>query len=1080
MVSPTISSPTKVPPLSYADHAKKAQNIKSPISPQLNRTPVQSLSTTSGTLAPFSSPPLKPVAPPLALDLDSDPALNVVTLTDHHSPSASNVKTINGDTRANNDLASKALSVVAAHTSSQKSPVLNVWNVRKEQLAAARAALTEALAKELPPEPQALLPSSDSALPQNTVPSIAAFNSPTAPAPNSSHGPSALLNGVTSEDHDPFTVRTTIRSTRPLPPPVDDTDNWPEVGKAPTSTHSTANPSVTHPDDSAVRNGSEGDQIPTTIISRKSASLFLSILSDVLAVVSLSLLLRYILLPTVFTNYDVFLLPSIEITGEKTKWVPIPPKELQATADALAKPTKRQNRRDTYHTNHSRLGPRSGTHTAAGSASGSAQSQSRGHSASQSTSHSRVQSRSESLQSSPSIARERPLPADDGSGVSGQGAMNHMTASWSSRASSPPLAVRHLRSAIDPNISLSNKTRPGPSYNQVGIQTSDNPSSAHLHYSTQPTQQYYYYPNAHVPMPPQQNGYPIQSGTPPVPYPNSGAPYSITASYAAYDYHNSAPHYGYWDTSQSHPGSGTHSPVYPPLQAGLPYYLTHFALTYPQQHPPPPRSVQSSTGVRPRLSPLEQSQAVAGYKEVAIGKESPVVFGSIGTPGASQSPSPAPLPSGKINWRDGVAERGEDKEEDEKAFTKFSIGVTPGDGPSRLRGRTASHKSRTTTVSTSGTESEVKTEDETEESVPASTESKIIDLTDSQELKWEFGTATSSLREDRSVHSLPISSDNPHDDIEVLHETLPPVLPSITGFGVHSGTVYRSTSRSPPGGVQSDAIPPIVEGALLPARLRDVAAGDDFEVKDFGYGFGPASGTGRAPVITREEREAREREHRREREREKTEKEKMERELQRDPAELNDQDQEKERFRDMDVPVRPRRGGHSGYDRGERSGRRGRGMNGFGRGYPTRRGGFQQHSPQQQQHRQPFAVTPPQALFQPLQAVCEPSNGYYPQPQPSYIPPGYEAYLPPTTNPTASHISPPVPVPVTTISFPLDPTRWYLLGQLEYYLSPQNMAQDFFLRQQVTLFFLSHPCLTASSESTLHHRWTRRDGYPFP
>jgi la-related protein 1 len=32
----------------------------------------------------------------------------------------------------------------------------------------------------------------------------------------------------------------------------------------------------------------------------------------------------------------------------------------------------------------------------------------------------------------------------------------------------------------------------------------------------------------------------------------------------------------------------------------------------------------------------------------------------------------------------------------------------------------------------------------------------------------------------------------------------------------------------------------------------------------------------------------------------------------------------------------------------------------------------------------------------------------------------------------------------------LDPTRWYLLGQLEYYLSPQNLAQDFFLRQRVS------------------------------
>ncbi|KAF8882173.1 hypothetical protein CPB84DRAFT_1625750, partial [Gymnopilus junonius] len=39
--------------------------------------------------------------------------------------------------------------------------------------------------------------------------------------------------------------------------------------------------------------------------------------------------------------------------------------------------------------------------------------------------------------------------------------------------------------------------------------------------------------------------------------------------------------------------------------------------------------------------------------------------------------------------------------------------------------------------------------------------------------------------------------------------------------------------------------------------------------------------------------------------------------------------------------------------------------------------------------------------------------------------------------------------PQSTIPFPLDPTRYWLLGQLEYYLSTQNMAQDFFLRQRM-------------------------------
>jgi len=44
-----------------------------------------------------------------------------------------------------------------------------------------------------------------------------------------------------------------------------------------------------------------------------------------------------------------------------------------------------------------------------------------------------------------------------------------------------------------------------------------------------------------------------------------------------------------------------------------------------------------------------------------------------------------------------------------------------------------------------------------------------------------------------------------------------------------------------------------------------------------------------------------------------------------------------------------------------------------------------------------------------------------------------------------------VPVPLST---PLDTMRYYLLSQLEYYLSPQNMARDFNLRKQVCILLL--------------------------
>ena len=73
----------------------------------------------------------------------------------------------------------------------------------------------------------------------------------------------------------------------------------------------------------------------------------------------------------------------------------------------------------------------------------------------------------------------------------------------------------------------------------------------------------------------------------------------------------------------------------------------------------------------------------------------------------------------------------------------------------------------------------------------------------------------------------------------------------------------------------------------------------------------------------------------------------------------------------------------------------------------------------------------------------------------------------------------PVPVPLSTIAFPLDATRYYLLGQLEYYLSTQNLAQDFYLRQQVR-FCLFIRIFNLIHHSSPHPRWTPEDGSPSP
>jgi la-related protein 1 len=109
-------------------------------------------------------------------------------------------------------------------------------------------------------------------------------------------------------------------------------------------------------------------------------------------------------------------------------------------------------------------------------------------------------------------------------------------------------------------------------------------------------------------------------------------------------------------------------------------------------------------------------------------------------------------------------------------------------------------------------------------------------------------------------------------------------------------------------------------------------------------------------------------------------------------------------------------------------------------------GGYYNPPPRQQQHLAGYFQLPPGG-FDPMYGVA-PHQGAMPQ----------QPHLNVAGSPV-SHISSPapapLPAPLSTISFPLDTTRYYLLGQLEYYLSPQNMAQDFYLRKQVGFFILS-------------------------
>lgn len=482
-----------------------------------------------------------------------------------------------------------------------------------------------------------------------------------------------------------------------------------------------------------------------------------------------------------------------------------------------------------------------------------------------------------------------------------------------------------------------------------------------------------------------------------------------------------------------------------------------------------------------------------------------VVFGSIGLPGADHSPSPVLGPTADAAKEVGGNELTEEKESD-RSFPPFSIGVHPDEPDLIRRSRTRSMNSKgrgrgegrfIVDLTNGQVDGGANVAGDDGRNDGGSGGMKVIDLIDT-ETKWEFGTTKhldeARVQDDCSGGVLAPSG----PQLSQPNTTLPPppLLPPTEYYTPpHEQTIRLTPSlpilrpaglspvTTPPNGLHIDPIPAPIHSpgpSLLTSEMNGMTTGDDeshnsdeWEVKDYGYGFGPVSGTGYATTITREERLARERERK---EREIIEREELERERER--AE-RDRDATTSGF----VSGRPRRvsytsgggympfesrGGYEqrgfeprgGYEhRGggyERSfARRGRL---FGRGYNPRvygRGTYQQQRQQQPQQPPPFTVTPP-AQLQSLPQHNESVNGYYqppPQPIANYIPGAYEAFQPPAIQPVTPPIQqgvPPVPVPLSALSFPLDPTRWYLLGQLEYYLSPQNLAQDFFLRQRVS------------------------------
>lgn len=981
MVSPSAAQATN-PTLSYADRAKKAQTTKPSI-------------TTSSTQSNASKPP-QPTLPSVEI---------IPSLTRPKSPLPGPNDNVQPITSSSNLTSGPLLPA--------QKPVVNVWNLRAQAQAQSRAQ-SQSQSKSLPqPQPS----TSSSSISNSPVPPTSQHPGDDTSTKNVTRDDnkarlatsnSTVSNGVTapiSPTDDPFVVRperavsisasnsASIPPPNPAlrkkptvaplaPPPPDDVESWPEVGKSANaslapSTLPTPGGSGSEKEEGSVNGSTMGGKKSTFILSRSQDS---------------GLIGRRVI-----------------FQGEKTKWIQIPPQELQATADALSPPRpKHQHGRghsrqhSTTNNNNNRQNP---------SQSGS-QTNSNNVSASGSRIQSRVQSRSESVQSSPKIGggRGKRLPSDE------------VTQSHGVQTGSvhPPPSVGGY---YPPPLPPPQQEQPYqyPSHSQ--------PHSRHSSLSQSPLPSSYPHTSGFQ-TPPYVPGIPMYAQ--PHPQPGYGYPVGVGGEYSGISVGQPFP--AYWSKTERHPQQqvSSYSPsANQPLMFG---------------------QVEG-----PRI-PVENTSGEQGR-----GRQREVVFGSIGVDsprlGSSPTVGPVEVPSTDdgvgVSGSESVEGEGALEDEGEKVKT-FSIGIAP-NAPDllRLRSRTRSMNTRMRAGANGKIEGGLGNNTSGKPGLEVGGEEvKVIDLTDN-ETRWEFGTTKcpeneAGVQPEAEQHQRP-EYVTPQESWAPPNLAYPPSLPNDhlpLSNPVPASRVGLSPITTPPNGLSTD--PPnggsMSRSAVLGSDPSDSA---DLTVKNFGWGFGDGALTRDQTIVPI----ARERDHEVSRPREERERERTER------GEANQ---------------RPRRGsyGGGGYApleyRSGYGGRRGRGYG--GRGYNSRGYGRGYHQNQQnRQHTQPpFNVTPPtsfQSLPQPQHADAVPVNvnGYYPAVQPpmaSYLPGGYETYQPqpmvhvPVVTPGVGTGMPPVPSPVSQLSFPLDPTRYYLLGQLEYYFSPQNLAQDYYLRKQVRFMCL--------------------------
>ena len=254
MVYPAPLAGAANPPLSYAERVKKAQNAK----PSAQSAPQRSVSqgafpmisaASSSAVRPAAAP--TPSAAPLkatpSTPLSSDSRISsAAPLSSSSKPTMPPSHDVALEPRPNGDLTSQPGSDSGASAPNSApapkqaaAPPVNVWNVRKEQMA--RVLTQSRPSQSLPSSqsaPSALLsPTKESFQEISLVPPVSAIagadvvSTRTSPAPKT-NGHSTPPTTVDYDD--PFVVRPgrSPASLSQTPPAIDDTENWPEVGQA--------------------------------------------------------------------------------------------------------------------------------------------------------------------------------------------------------------------------------------------------------------------------------------------------------------------------------------------------------------------------------------------------------------------------------------------------------------------------------------------------------------------------------------------------------------------------------------------------------------------------------------------------------------------------------------------------------------------------------------------------------------------------------------------------------------------------------------------------------------------------------